>query len=201
MIKQVIHIVFQVFIVSLSLTAILSSIMLSYILGFRHGVISATGEYESLLIKILEEKMGVGVPTPIPQPAHVPIPRQKEITWGGPDLWDEVNDKRVENGVNMLKQKDELCTIASIRLNELLEAGKIDNHEGFSDLAERREDLKWIFEKYSIAEFLLQGAETPEDAANMWYNTLGHKKIITGGEYTWGCIYAQDSFAVGIADY
>ena len=107
----------------------------------------------------------------------------------------------MKNGVNPLAQKDELCTIASIRLNEILELGKLDNHEGFSDMPERREDLKWIFDKYTIAEFLVAGATSPQDAVDLWYNTLGHKKLITGGEYSFGCIYAQNSFGVAITAF
>ena len=127
--------------------------------------------------------------------------RNTEISWGGPELWGLVNKKRVENGVNPLTQKDELCTIASIRLNEILKLGELDNHQGFSNLNERRPDLKWIFEKYVIAEFLVSGAETAQEAVDLWYNTLGHKKLLTGGEYAFGCIYAQNAFAVAIAAY
>ena len=123
------------------------------------------------------------------------------VSWGGPELWEVVNNARVENGVNPLAQRDELCTIASIRLNEILELGKLDNHEGFSNMPERREDLKWIFDKYTIAEFLVAGATSAQDAVDLWYNTLGHKKLITGGEYSFGCVYAQDSFGVAITAF
>lgn len=104
--------------------------------------------------------------------------------------------------MNPLSQRDELCTIASIRLNELLELGKLDGHEGFSNLAERRPDMKWIFDKYSnVAEFLAVGGKSPQDTISLWENTLGHKKLLTGGEYVWGCIYAQYTFAVAIAAF
>lgn len=121
---------------------------------------------------------------------------------GGPDLWEAVNNKRVEYGVNPLNQRDELCTVASLRLNELLELGKLDGHEGFGNLKENRPDLEWIFENYStIAEFLLAGAETEHEAVSMWDNTLGHKKLLTGGEYVWGCVYAQNGFGVAITAF
>ena len=61
--------------------------------------------------------------------------------------------------------------------------------------------LEWIFEKYNISEFLVSGASSAEEAVALWGNTLGHKKILTGGEYVWGCTYAQDGFGVGIAAY
>ena len=123
-----------------------------------------------------------------------------KITWGGPELWEAVNKRRVEFGVNPLKQKDEICTIASIRLNELLQLGQLDGHAGFSTLADRP-DIKPTFDKYNIAEFLVSGATSPQNAVDLWENTLGHKKLLSGGEYSWGCIYAQEGFGVAITAY
>jgi uncharacterized protein YkwD len=124
----------------------------------------------------------------------------KKTTWGGPDLWASINKRRVELGVNPLKQKEELCTIASIRLNQLLELGKLDGHAGFVPVLDRS-DLKWISEKYNISEFLAQGYATPTETVQAWENTLGHKALLSGGEYVWGCVYAQNTFAVAIAAY
>ena len=140
--------------------------------------------------------------TPSPAPTTTPsIGTPTYTEWGGPQLWGMVNNKRVENGVNPLTVQPEICTIASIRLNELLELGKLDGHEGFSNLPERREDLKWIFEKYNLFEFLVAGARTPQEAVEAWNNTLAHKQLLVGGEYVWGCIYAQNGFGVAIAAY
>ena len=122
--------------------------------------------------------------------------------WGGPDLWNAVNKRRQELGVNSLNQRDDLCTIASIRLNELLELGKLDGHEGFSNMTERRPDLENILDRYStVAEFLAAGGDSAEQTISMWENSLGHRKLLTGGEYVWGCIYAQNSFAVAITAF
>ncbi len=123
-----------------------------------------------------------------------------KVSWGGPDLWKEVNRRRVESGVNPLSQKDELCTIAAIRLNQLLDKNSLDNHEGFSPTL-AREDLQWISQKYNISEFLVSGYKTAEESVKAWESTLGHKKLISGGEYVWGCVYAQNSFGVAIAAY
>ncbi len=125
---------------------------------------------------------------------------KQKITWGGPELWEAVNKRRVEFGVNKLSRKDELCTIASIRLNQLLELGKLDGHAGFKPVLDRS-DLKWISEKYNISEFLAQGYSTPEETVKGWENTLGHRGLLTGGEYVWGCVYSQNSFAVAISAY
>lgn len=146
--------------------------------------------------------MVAGTPAPTIAPTPVVKKVAQGVNWGGPQLWDAVNKKRVEYGVNPLKQADELCTIASIRLNELLELGKLDGHAGFGNMQETRPDLKWIFEKYSVmAEFLAYGGLTPDETVSLWDNTLGHKKLLNGGEYVWGCIYAQNTFAVAITAY
>ena len=100
----------------------------------------------------------------------------------------------------MLKQMDFLCTIASIRLNQLLELGKLDGHEGFVPVL-NRPDLKPEADKYNISEFLIQGYPTPSAAVAAWENTMGHKSLLAGGEYVWGCVYAQNTFGVAIAAY
>jgi len=123
-----------------------------------------------------------------------------KASWGGPELWTVVNKRRVELGVNPLKQRDELCTIASIRLNQLLELGKLDGHAGFVPVL-NRDDLKWISEKYNISEYLIQGYQTPIEAVAAWENTMGHRALLAGGEYVWGCVYAQNTFGVAIAAY
>jgi hypothetical protein len=175
-----------------------------YLLGFTDGMAASKDDYEGLIASLLSKKRSVTViipsPTPVPTPIETTMP-VKKYDWSGPDLWEAVNKRRVDLGVNPLKQKDELCTIASIRLNEILALGKLDGHEGFSSLPERRPDLKWIFEKYVIAEFLISGAESAQEAVSLWENTLGHKKLVSGGEYVWGCTYAQNSFGVAIAAY
>jgi uncharacterized protein YkwD len=133
----------------------------------------------------------------------VAVPSIKPVkitTWGGPELWDVVNNKRVEFGVGKLNKKDELCTIASIRLNQLLELNKLDGHAGFQPVLDRS-DLKWISEKYNISEYLASGFATPSETVKGWESTLGHKSLLSGGEYVWGCVYAQNNFAVAIAAY
>ena len=175
-----------------------------FVVGFQTGWRSASGEYESYLSSLFNKISTVEViieKTPEPTPFPVIRKQVTTIDWGGPELWEVVNNTRMENGVNAMSQRDELCTIAAIRLNENLVLGELDNHEGFSNMPERRKDLKWIFDKYVIAEFLVSGADSAQEAVDLWYNTLGHKKLLTGGEYSFGCIYAQNGFAVAIAAY
>jgi uncharacterized protein YkwD len=123
-----------------------------------------------------------------------------EISWGGPELWEMVNKRRIERGVNALSKKDELCTIASIRLNQLLELNNLDGHAGFVPTLDRP-DLKWIQDKYDISEFLIMGYPTPLAAVDAWEHTLGHKELLTGGQFVWGCVYAQNAFGVAITAF
>lgn len=179
----------------------------SYYLGFVGGY--KKGEEETLrqIVSSAEElsteseKESEIVTTPAPKPNPVNNSSSKPQSWSGPDLWEAVNEKRLELGVNSLSTKSELCTIASIRLNQLLELGTLDGHAGFSKLPEEREDLVWIFEKYNLTEFLVAGASSPQEAVSLWENTLGHSKLLNGGEYVWGCTYAQEGFGVAITAY
>jgi len=150
-----------------------------------------------IAVKNEQDKVSVYVVMVSPRKI-VPIP--KKIIWGGPELWDTVNKRRVELGVNPLGKRDELCTLASIRLNQLLELGKLDGHAGFAPLLSRF-DLKWIAEKYNVSEYLAAGYQSPQETITAWETTLGHKSLLAGGEYVWGCIYAQSSFAVAITAY
>jgi hypothetical protein len=182
---------------------------LGYSIGFSEGQVDAGEYYESLLAEV---ELNLTVEESLPKTANlestdIPAPAEKANTfavvdWGGPELWEEVNERRQEFGVNPLSSKDELCTIASIRLNELLKLNELDAHEGFSNMRDRRPDLGWIFDNYStVAEFLAMGGSSAEETVSLWENTLGHKKLLTGGEYVWGCIYAQNSFAVAITAF
>ena len=192
----------KVFLTAASFVVFLFVMITIYVMGYTRGVSYTKGEYEAYLSRLVSVKEMVRDTTPSPTAKPDSNISSKRVSWGGPDLWEVVNKRRVEMGVNPLSSsRSDLCTIASIRLNELLETGKLDGHEGFSNLAQRRPDLKWIFDSYNISEFLVQGADTPSEAVSLWENTLGHKQLLTGGEYVWGCIYAQNSIAVAIAAY
>lgn len=176
-------------------------LVVGFVAGYARGVYGAFGRDFSLT-KLVAPQISEITHTASPAPVvYNPSLEVSLPTWGGPALWAAVNKKRIEYGVNPLSNKDELCTIAAIRLSEILELGKLDGHEGFSNMSDRRQDLRPIFEAYTVSEFLLSGASTPDEAVRLWENTLGHKKLLTGGEYVWGCIYAQAGFAVAIAAY
>ena len=173
--------------------------------GYKVGQADTEGRIASIIEQLTLLSASPSSSEEFLNPTQIPTPKKttpQSISWGGPELWAAVNKRRTEFGVNPLNQRDELCTIASIRLNEQLELGTLDNHEGFTNLKDRRPDLAWIFEKYAtIAEFLAQGGESAAETVSLWENTLGHRKLLTGGEFVWGCIYAQNTFAVAITAY
>ncbi len=192
------------FIVVLTFVVVFGIYQYAYVKGYVEGQKSMdeylTQIFTSPDATSYEIKEGEVKPTIVPTYAVKKV--SQGVVWGGPELWEAVNKKRIEYGVNPLRKSDELCTIASIRLNELLQLGKLDGHEGFGNMTDRRSDLKWIFDKYStIAEFLAYGGLTPSETVGLWDNTLGHKKLLNGGEFVWGCIYAQNTFAVAITAY
>ncbi|KKU09570.1 MAG: hypothetical protein UX13_C0037G0019 [Candidatus Woesebacteria bacterium GW2011_GWB1_45_5] len=182
----------------------LTSFLVGYIKGYDFGRDSTTSYYQEL---IADKVSATLAPKATTKPSTAPAPTtaapkpQAKVAFGGPQLWEAVNKRRVELGVNPLSVREELCTIASIRLNRMLELGKLDGHEGFSNLPNTRPDLKWIFDKYNLSEFLVAGAESAQEAVSLWENSLGHKQLMSGGEYVWGCIYAQAGFGVAIAAY
>jgi hypothetical protein len=176
----------------------LTTFLVGYIKGYQFG----KSDTETYYQKLISDKVSATTkPAGIPGAIAPKAPVQQKITWGGPQLWEAVNKRRVQLGVNPLSVRDEICTIASIRLNQILELGKLDGHVGFSNMSQDRPDLKWIFEKYNLSEFLVSGAGSPEEAVSLWENTLGHKELLSGGQYVWGCIYAQNGFGVAIAAY
>lgn len=151
-------------------------------------------------------------PTPLKSPTPKPIqaspapPVQQSlprVTFSGPELWEAVNKRRVENGVGTLGRNDELCSLASYRLNQLLERGSLDNHAGFIELGQNESSpYYWLFKKYNIWEFIIYlPSGTAEDAVDGWENTLGHKTLLDGGQFTIGCTYAQNGFGVAIAAF
>ena len=201
--KKIFVAIAKTFTLSIIIVIFLSSFFLGVISGYVKGRTDSQYEFTAYLNNLILTPSPTSEPTRTPpQVQNSEVDENKSVSWGGVELWETVNNRRKELGVNSLNQKDELCTIAAIRLNELMELGTLDGHVGFSKLSEERDDLKWIFDKYGVtAEFLAVGGDSPEETVALWENTLGHKKLLTGGEYVWGCIYSQNTFAVAIAAY
>jgi len=183
---------------------VLTTLLVGYIKGYAFGKNDQEildQKYLSQIVSATSKPAATPIPSTQVKTVVVYVTPQPVPSWGGPQLWTAVNKRRVELGVNPLQVKDEVCTIASIRLNQLLELGKLDGHIGFSNMSTDRPDLKYIFDQYNLSEFLVSGATSPQNAVDLWENTLGHKELLSGGQYVWGCIYAQNGFGVAIAAY
>lgn len=178
--------------------------------GFFFGFLFGAGQTlqtarlrESAILEDFQRTLAsLTQPTPTPTPTtrnSQPIQLRQPARYTGPELWEAVNKARIEHGVNPLSQRDILCTIAAIRLSQIRELGKLDGHDGFQGVYDKYKDDSNM--PNNVAEFLISGYPTPDQAVSAWLDTLGHKKLITGGEYKWGCIYAQDGFSVAITGF
>jgi uncharacterized protein YkwD len=116
-------------------------------------------------------------------------------TFTGQDLWKAVQNYRSAHGLFVFEQSNELCTVASIRVNELLELGKLDNHDGFK----RRSDE--FFERNpgwtAINENIAAGYQTAVQTVEWgWDQSLGHQALIQSKEYPKACAAANSGFSV-----
>lgn len=126
------------------------------------------------------------------------IPKQSYYT--GVELWAEIQKYRREKGVPELRQDNTLCTLTSIRVNQLLKLGDLDDHRGFQPLVdEYRKDGRLNFS--NLGENILMGYPTPKEAVAGWDGSLGHQSLMKDGSYVWGCASANSGFAVLIAAY
>lgn len=126
-------------------------------------------------------------PTPIPY-------------YTGVELWEQVQKYRREHGVPEFRQDTTLCTIASIRVNQLLDLNNLDNHDGFPPLVQKYQDSGQL-EHLNVAENILSGYKTADEAVAGWDSSLGHRALMQDGSFVWGCAAANYGFAVLIAAY
>lgn len=139
-------------------------------------------------------------PQPPPSTTQTQTSSPQPDYYTGVELWNEIQKYRQEHGVPQLKQENTLCTIASIRVNQLIELGKLDNHDGFGPLVDQfKEDEKINYS--NIGENILSGYPTAKEAVNAWDGSLGHQALMREGAYVWGCAAANHGFAVLIAAY
>ncbi|OGY08194.1 MAG: hypothetical protein A2700_00345 [Candidatus Blackburnbacteria bacterium RIFCSPHIGHO2_01_FULL_44_64] len=175
-----------------------------YLAGLDQAVEIAQYREQKLRDSFLEALQSSPKTTPTPsvvskKSAPQPTTSYLQPTFTGPELWEAINKARVQHGVNSLNQRDILCTVAAIRLSQIRQLGKLDGHDGFQGVYDKYKDDPTM--PNNVSEFLISGYPTPDQAVAAWLDTLGHKKLITGGEYIWGCVYAQDGFGVAITGF
>lgn len=119
----------------------------------------------------------------------------KEFKYTGQDLWQAVQNYRRAHRLPEFKQSNELCTVASIRLNEQIELGRLDNHDGFSARADEFFDdhQDWS----NLNENLASGYDTAVQVVEWgWDQSLGHQALIKSQEFPKACAAANHGFAV-----
>lgn len=117
------------------------------------------------------------------------------FNYTGEDLFAEVNRYRRENNLGELAKDYHLCYLASFRLNQLLEIGKLDNHKGFDDFNPAEK-----FKYEIVGENLAQGYTTASDTVfKGWAGSPGHHMLLTDARLTLGCTAANRGIAVLIA--
>src|SRR5688572_3115021 len=121
--------------------AILASFLVGFVKGYSLGQINTQEAYEDFIAEVSSTTKPTATAKPVVSNKPKSTSAPQVSAFGGPQLWEAVNKRRVELGVNPLSVKEEICTIASIRLNQLLEKGSLDGHEGFSKMPESRPDL------------------------------------------------------------
>jgi uncharacterized protein YkwD len=127
-------------------------------------------------------------------------PAAQPTYYTGVDLWNEIQKYRKSKGVPEFRQDNTLCTLTSIRVNQLINLGKLDDHKGFEPLVnEYRSQGKIQFG--NLGENILMGYPTAIEAVKAWDGSLGHKALMIDGSYVWACASANHGFAVLIAAY
>lgn len=139
--------------------------------------------------------------SPINQNSQTQIKQPTPISYyTGVELWEQVQKYRREHGVPEFRQDTTLCTIASIRVNQLLELRNLDNHDGFPPLVQKYQDSGQLTH-LNVAENILSGYKTATEAVAGWDSSLGHRALMQDGSFVWGCAAANYGFAVLIAAY
>ena len=182
---------------------VLASYLYGHTTGLEEGITIGKKSVSDSLVKHTTEPTLIPTSTPIKVITNTSIPVYRKISFDGPELWEEVNKSRVEHGVGTLRRSDELCSIASYRLNQLLVKGSLDNHAGFNEIWQNESNAwHWITEKYVISEYIIYlTSGNAKDAVDSWDNTMGHQTLLRGGQYVVGCTYAQNGFGVAIVGF
>lgn len=180
----------------LIITILLSALIYQYLSYNSTTVINITPPKVSLT-----PTLTVTPTVPLGKPAGEvgsPTPPPKYYT--GVQLWAEIQKYRVEHGLPEFRQDNTLCTIASIRVNQLLDAGKLDDHNGFPPLVEKYRESGQLTH-HNVAENILSGFATASEAVAGWDSSLGHRALMQDGSFVYGCASANYGFAVLIAAY
>lgn len=115
-------------------------------------------------------------------------------SYTGDDVFRIINDYRRKSNVGELSLDPNLCYLASFRLSQLLEMGKLDAHQGFIDF-----DPTTRFKYERVGEDLAFGYQSARETVDAWEKSPGHNLVLKDPVNTLGCVAANRGYAVFIA--
>lgn len=140
-------------------------------------------------IKELEEKLAQKV-----SPAGKSSAATPTFNYTGDGIFKIINEYRRGANVGELSLDPNLCYLASRRLGELLNLGKLDAHQGFIDF-----DPANKFKYERVGEDLAYGYPSARAVVEAWETSPGHNLVLRDPVNTLGCVAANAGFAVFIA--
>ncbi len=116
------------------------------------------------------------------------------FNYTGDEVFRLINEVRRQSNVGELSLDPNLCYLASYRLSQLLERGKLDAHEGFINF-----DPTDKFKYQRVGENLAYGYNSAGGVVDAWEKSPGHKLTLKDPVNTLGCVATNQGFAVFIA--
>jgi len=163
-----------------------------------HATASAKVQDDTIIIQAATPKpTPTKKPTPIP-PTPTKKPTHTTTTTGSAPspsdgLTQEVNAYRSAHGKGSLHTDQLLCSVASKRVNELIQRGSLDSHEGFQKYTEQ---IKQQFNKWWETIFYGSKSISPRDVVTIYWNgSQGHKDALLS-DATHGCGFVDSGYAV-----
>lgn len=189
-------------------TSILASFFINYPYTTLNLLDHALNKIGLIRLSTLPENSSPSVVfiTPTPSPAQFLLKQKLGVApteinyYTGVEFWQKIQTYRRQHGVPEFKQDNVLCTIASIRVNQLLTLNDLDNHDGFSPLIDKFRENGQLTH-HNVAENILSGYPTAKEAIDGWDSSLGHQALMQDGSYVYACTATNYGFTVLIAAY
>ncbi|PIT98180.1 MAG: hypothetical protein COT71_02080 [Candidatus Andersenbacteria bacterium CG10_big_fil_rev_8_21_14_0_10_54_11] len=111
---------------------------------------------------------------------------QNTASFTGVDMWEAINEYRVDKGLKPFTLDEVLCHNMVKRFEQLqqrLTETGTTNHDGLEEYEH-------------VTHELIAGGEAPQQVIKLWEESPGHQLAITSQELTNGCVYAQGGNAL-----
>lgn len=120
-----------------------------------------------------------------------PSKPKANFNYSGDDIFKLVNDYRRQANVGDLSPDPNLCFLASLRLSQLLELGRLDSHQGFIDFNPTEK-----FKYQRVGENLAAGYATAQEVVEAWEKSPGHNLTLKDPVNSLGCVASNRGFSV-----